>query len=67
LVREVGIRLDIVRSSNVLRDGEGVRTMGEASLVAVVAQNPRFSMLAIAIAKDTVRATCIELERKSEE
>jgi hypothetical protein len=54
LVREVGIRLDIVRSSNMLRDGEGVRTMGGASLVAVVAQHPGFTMLAIAIAKDTV-------------
>jgi hypothetical protein len=50
-----------------LRDGEGVRTMGEASIVAVVAQRPGFTMLAIAITKDTVQTTCIELERKSEE
>jgi hypothetical protein len=47
-----------------LRDDEGVGTMGEASLVAVVTQHPGFTMLAIAIAKDTVRTTCIKLEKK---
>jgi hypothetical protein len=45
------------------RDSEGVGAMGEASFVAVVAQHPGLTMLAIAIAKDTVRTTCIELER----
>jgi hypothetical protein len=63
LVREVGIRLDIVRSWNMLRDGESMGAMGEAALVTVVAQHPGLTMLAIAIAKDTVRTTCIELER----
>ena len=63
LVREVGIRLDIVRSLNMLRDGESMGAMGEASLVTMVAQHPGLPMLAIAIAKDTVRTTCIELER----
>jgi hypothetical protein len=54
LIREVSIRLDIVRSLKVLRDGEGMGAMGEASLIAVVTQRPRLTMLAIAIAKDAV-------------
>jgi hypothetical protein len=62
LVREVSIWLDVVRGLNEFRNSEGVGGMGKASLLAVVAQHPRFTMLAIAIAKDAVRTTCIKLE-----
>jgi hypothetical protein len=51
----------MVRSLNMLWDGEGVGAIGEASLLAVVAQHPQFTMLAVAIAEDTVGASRIEL------
>jgi hypothetical protein len=62
LVGEVGIRFNMVRSLNKLRDGEGVGAMGEVSLLAVVTQHPRFTMLTIVIAEDAAGASRIELE-----
>ncbi|KAJ7678840.1 hypothetical protein B0H14DRAFT_2655703 [Mycena olivaceomarginata] len=46
---------------NMFWDGEGVGAMGEASLLAVVAQHSRFTMLAVAIAEDAVGASRVEL------